>query len=98
MGAGRIGVKKGATRKRVANRRMAPHWTGILILAILILVFFGGRGRISNFMGDFAKGIKSFRKGLKEDDEAARAEKAKPIDAAAPGAQTAKTAEDVKAE
>lgn len=75
---------------------MAPHWTGILILAILVLVFFGGRGRISNFMGDFAKGIKSFRKGLKDDDEDARAEKAKPIEKGAANAQTTKTAEDVK--
>lgn len=77
---------------------MAPHWTGILILAVLVLVFFGGRGRISNFMGDFAKGIKSFRKGLKDDDEDARAEKAKPIEGGAAGAQTGKTREDVKAD
>jgi sec-independent protein translocase protein TatA len=37
----------------------------IIILAILLLVF-GGRGKISAMMGDMAKGIKSFRKGLKE--------------------------------
>lgn len=37
----------------------------IIILGILLLVF-GGRGKISAMMGDMAKGIKSFRKGLKE--------------------------------
>ena len=37
----------------------------IILLAILLLVF-GGRGKISAMMGDMAKGIKSFRKGLKE--------------------------------
>ena len=39
----------------------------IVILAILLLVF-GGRGKISGMMGDVAKGIKSFRKGMKEPD------------------------------
>lgn len=39
----------------------------IVILAILLLVF-GGRGKISSMMGDMAKGIKSFRKGLKDGD------------------------------
>ncbi len=38
----------------------------IVILAILLLVF-GGRGKISGMMGDVAKGIKSFRKGMKEE-------------------------------
>lgn len=39
----------------------------IIIVAILLLVF-GGRGKISAMMGDVAKGIKSFRKGMKEPD------------------------------
>lgn len=39
----------------------------IPILIILLLLF--GRGKISEFMGDFAKGIKSFKKGLKDDDD-----------------------------
>ena len=42
----------------------------ILIIALVILVLFG-RGRISEMMGDFGKGVKSFRKGLNEDEEAA---------------------------
>jgi sec-independent protein translocase protein TatA len=40
----------------------------IIILAILLLIF-GGRGKISAMMGDMAKGIKSFRKGMKDNDE-----------------------------
>ena len=40
----------------------------LLILAIVVLVLFG-RGRISEMMGDFGKGINSFKKGLAEGDE-----------------------------
>lgn len=40
----------------------------ILIIALVILVLFG-RGRISEMMGDFGKGVKSFRKGLAEEEE-----------------------------
>ena len=39
----------------------------ILIIALVILVLFG-RGRISEMMGDFGKGVKSFRQGLTEED------------------------------
>lgn len=42
----------------------------ILILGLIALVLFGGRGKVSDLMGDFAKGIKSFKKGLAEDDTA----------------------------
>ena len=41
------------------------HWL-LVILAVLLL--FGGRGKISELMGDFAKGIKAFRAGLREDE------------------------------
>ena len=43
------------------------HW--ILVLAVGLLLF-GGRGKMSDLMGDFAKGIKSFKKGLAEEPEA----------------------------
>ena len=43
------------------------HW--IIVLAVGLLLF-GGRGKISELMGDFAKGIKSFKKGLAEDEKA----------------------------
>ena len=39
----------------------------LIIIALVILVLFG-RGRISEMMGDFGKGIKSFKKGMNEDD------------------------------
>lgn len=41
----------------------------LLILALVALLVFGGSGRISSIMGDMAKGIKSFKKGLSDDDE-----------------------------
>jgi sec-independent protein translocase protein TatA len=44
------------------------HW---LVVGVLVLLLFGGRGKISDIMGDMAKGIKSFKKGLSEEDETA---------------------------
>ena len=41
----------------------------ILILAAVALVLFGGRGKVSDLMGDFGKGINSFKKGLGEPDK-----------------------------
>ncbi|MCJ7421656.1 twin-arginine translocase TatA/TatE family subunit [Sphingomicrobium astaxanthinifaciens] len=41
---------------------------GILILAFLVLLLFG-RGRFSSLMGDVAQGLKSFKKGMAEEDE-----------------------------
>ncbi len=40
------------------------HW---LIVIALVMVLFGGRGKISELMGDVAKGIKSFRKGMADE-------------------------------
>lgn len=51
----------------------------LLILALVALLVFGGSGRISSIMGDMAKGIKSFRKGLSDDEEAERPQ-ARPAD------------------
>jgi sec-independent protein translocase protein TatA len=42
----------------------------ILILAVVVLLLFGGRGKISDLMGDVAKGIKSFRSGLNDPEDA----------------------------
>jgi sec-independent protein translocase protein TatA len=44
----------------------------ILIVAMIAVLLFGGRGKISELMGDVAKGIKSFRQGLNEPDEPER--------------------------
>ena len=40
------------------------HW---VIVALVVLLLFG-KGRISEMMGDLAKGIKSFKKGLADED------------------------------
>ncbi len=48
---------------------MSPSIWQLLIVAAVALLLFGGRGRISSIMGDLAKGITSFRKGLKDEDE-----------------------------
>ncbi len=44
------------------------HW---LIVAVVVLLLFGGRGKLSGLMGDAAKGIRAFRDGLKGDEPAA---------------------------
>jgi sec-independent protein translocase protein TatA len=44
----------------------------ILIVLVIAVLLFGGRGKISELMGDVAKGIKSFRQGLSEPDESDR--------------------------
>ena len=36
---------------------------------IIVLVLFGGRGKISSLMGDFGKGLKNFKKGVSSDDD-----------------------------
>ena len=41
--------------------------TGIIIIAILVVILFG-KGKISSIMGDLAKGIKSFKKGMSDDN------------------------------
>lgn len=52
----------------------------ILIILVLALLLFGGAGKISALMGDFAKGIKAFRKGLQDDDKALDGKSDKTID------------------
>lgn len=50
------------------------HW---LIVLAVVLILFGGGGKLSRLMGDFGKGLKSFKKQIKEDgsgdDEDAKA-------------------------
>jgi sec-independent protein translocase protein TatA len=43
------------------------HW---LIVGAVVLLVFGGRTKISDMMGDVAKGIKAFKKGMADDDSA----------------------------
>lgn len=49
---------------------MGPSWWQILIVLVLAILLFG-RGKISDLMGDVAKGIKSFKAGMADDDETA---------------------------
>lgn len=42
------------------------HW---LIVLAVVLVLFGGGGKISRLMGDFGKGLKNFKKSMKEDED-----------------------------
>ena len=58
------------------------HW---IIIAVIVLLVFGGRGKLSSIMGDAAKGVRAFRDGLKgEDDKAHAADPAAPLPAPAP--------------
>ena len=41
------------------------HW---LVVGAIVLLVFGGRGKISDMMGDVAKGIKAFKRGMADDD------------------------------
>ncbi|WP_340108628.1 twin-arginine translocase TatA/TatE family subunit [Pikeienuella sp. HZG-20] len=54
---------------------MVPGWMQIALVVLLAVLLFGGRGKISSIMGDFAKGIKSFKKGMKDEDEVQRVER-----------------------
>jgi sec-independent protein translocase protein TatA len=49
----------------------------IAIIAVVVLVLFG-RGRISEMMGDFGKGISSFKKGMNEDVDEPRSSESQP--------------------
>ena len=71
------------------------HW---LIVLLVVMVLFGGRGKISSLMGDFAQGIKAFKKGMSEDEKAADAkpEPVKTIDANAPKSETERRAEGAR--
>jgi len=57
------------------------HW--VVVLAVVLLLF-GGRGKVSAIMGDFGKGLRNFKTGLKgpegeaEDDDVAEAIEAAP--------------------
>jgi sec-independent protein translocase protein TatA len=67
------------------------HW---LIVLVVVLVLFGGKGKISSLMGDFGKGLKSFKKGMKEEDVADAAlnsEQAEAVDSVAEKDNAAKT-------
>src|SRR3546814_1326440 len=70
------------------------HW---LVVGVIILLLFG-KGRFSDMMGDVAKGIKSFKKGMTEDEEKPaeprRIEGGRTVDAPPPAAPPAERSEE----
>lgn len=58
---------------------MAPGFWQIVIVILLIVVVFGS-GRLPNIAENMAKGLKSFKKGLRDEDEAAAPESGKIAD------------------
>ena len=57
-------------------------WKIAIIGGIVVLLF--GRGKISEMMGDVAKGIKSFKKGMAEDDDEPKGIEQKPAETVSP--------------
>ncbi len=64
----------------------APGIWGIIIVAVVVIVLFG-RGKISGLMGEVAQGIKSFQKGMRDEE----AKPAQQIDTTAKVDATAQT-------
>ena len=48
---------------------MSPSWIQLPIVVVVALLLFGGRGRISSIMGDIGKGLKNFKKGMKNEED-----------------------------
>lgn len=63
------------------------HW--IVVLAVVLLLF-GGRGKVSAIMGDFGKGLRNFKTGLKGSEEKVDAEAIEEAPKAAPSKAVAK--------
>ena len=70
------------------------HW---LIVLVVVLVLFGGRGKLSQLMGDMAKGITAFKKGLKEENAVDQEDETKALksDSSSASSETAKKDETV---
>jgi len=66
------------------------HW--IIVLAVVLLMF-GGRGKISQLMGDFGKGLQAFKKGVGAQDEPPPAQAGQPGDTAKPISAQATTSQ-----
>lgn len=61
------------------------HW---VIVLVVVVILFGGRGKLSSLMGDMAKGVTAFKKGLKDDGSGDGDEPIEPL-----AAQSATTVE-----
>jgi sec-independent protein translocase protein TatA len=69
------------------------HW---LIVLVVVLVLFGGKGKISSLMGDFGKGLKSFKKNIKDENDAAQGGGGQSLETDAPAAVTRDSVEPEK--
>ena len=73
------------------------HWA---VVGVIVLILFGGKNKISSLIGDFAQGIKAFKKGMSEDEKAdatpAKPEAMKSIDHQASTSTPASQAETRK--
>lgn len=67
------------------------HW---LIVGLVVLLVFGGRGKLSSLMGDAAKGVKAFKDGLKDEGDPSNVPKKEAEGAALPRTDAEK--EDLK--
>jgi sec-independent protein translocase protein TatA len=96
MGGTRLYLKPVAAEDLPMGSLSIWHW---VIVLLVVMVLFGGRGKISSLMGDFAQGIKAFKKGMSEDEKTAdsKAEPDKTIDHQA-AAATPKTEAERRAE
>jgi sec-independent protein translocase protein TatA len=70
-------IEQGIFRSFVMGFGSWWHW---VLLLVVVLVVFGGKGKVSDLMGDVAKGIKSFKKGLADDPAEANAEEVMSIE------------------
>lgn len=62
------------------------HW--LVVLAVVLLLF-GGRGKLSGLMGDVAEGIKAFKKGMQPDEDKSAETKSEPVKTIEHGAPSA---------
>ncbi|MBT5458965.1 MAG: twin-arginine translocase TatA/TatE family subunit [Rhodospirillaceae bacterium] len=69
------------------------HWVVVLVI---VLVLFGGRGKLSQLMGDMAKGITAFKKGLKEEDAVEKEDEPKAIKTESSAAASASVSDSAK--
>lgn len=69
----------------------------LIIVAIVVLVLFG-RGKLSETMGDFGKGVREFKRGMKEDDDERERKLASQRPEIAPPSKVTLDAEEKQAE
>jgi sec-independent protein translocase protein TatA len=89
------GILGGAPPIRSETMGSLSPWH-LIILALLLLLVFGGRGKLSGIMGDAAKGIKAFKDGLKDEDKAEDKPAAAPAQPLPPASASAEVRKEDK--